>query len=291
MTADRLKLALLTLPLLAPSFANLQAQERMNFAPDMHTQCMAATANTVISTVPTEDQLAEALRVARLDFSENLNYLVVDPTSDQLLSLKQSLSPTERGSTRSQFKAQIPKARTYQLSQRVFLEPGFDWGGRNEGGKLGFGLAGGSAPTGGTVANDGFSARFMWRGNHDGSARLVLYSYAADRDQNRPYGDDHPLENVTAPTGTWFKVAFELTTNSRAGLADGSLRAWFDGVPALAMDNIQWQSAGSDIGIDALTYSTFYGGSDSSWSPERATYIKYADVCWSTPDQKKLDAD
>jgi len=83
------------------------------------------------------------------------------------------------------------------------------------------------------------------------------------------------------PIGEWFDLAMEVTVNSSTGASDGSLRAWANGVQLLDMNGIQWQASGDKPAVQRLIYTTFYGGNDSSWSPDKTTYIRFADVCWS----------
>ena len=213
-------------------------------------------------------------------YSENPQFLQAIDNSDGS-SIRQKFEPASNGSARVLASAYLPSERTYRLTQSVFLEPDFDWGGTEEGGKLGFGFSGGSAPSGGLLQTDGFSARFMWRGNKDGTANLVLYSYAADRTQNLPYGDDYPLSGFDVPTGQWIDLTMEVTVNSTSSASDGSVRVWADGVLRLQRDNIQWQSTGSDPAVQALSYASFYGGNSSAWSPGQTTYVQFKNVCWA----------
>lgn len=269
------------------ALSNSSFAQTQTLSPGQSSRCLAFPPNSYPGIAPTPEQLSVALNVDTITFVENLQYLSIDASEHSMLGLSQRLVPSERGSTRSLIKAPLAKSNVYQLTQKVFLSPNFDWGGRNEGGKFGFGLAGGSAPTGGRVANDGFTARFMWRGNKDGTATPVVYSYSADRIQNLPYGDNLRLSEIKLPTGKWFEITLEVTTNSETWLSDGSVRAWFDGKPMLNINGIQWQSEGDEVVIDSITYASFYGGGDSSWSPENETYIRFADVCWSTPLPKQ----
>jgi hypothetical protein len=68
--------------------------------------------------------------------------------------LRQRLDPADIG-----MGADLPPATTYRLIQSIKLENGRDWGGEFEGGKIGFGLSVGTAPTGKIVDMAGFSAR------------------------------------------------------------------------------------------------------------------------------------
>lgn len=215
---------------------------------------------------------------------KNTRHLSIDASRDGHPHLVQRLIPTDKGSHRVVNRSVVPSSSTYYLTQSVYLEPGFEWGGVKEGGKLGFGLGGGSYPSGGKTYKDGFTARFMWRGNGDGTAHIAVYSYAADRSQNLPYGDDYPLKKFAVPVGEWFDLSMEVTLNSAIGKSDGSVRAWADGKLALERRNIKWQSAGGKPVIEFLSYATFYGGSAPTWSPSQTTYARFKNVCWAPID-------
>ena len=195
--------------------------------------------------------------------------------------LRQRLIPNSIGSPRVLAGRNLDSARTYRLTQSLYFEPDFDWGGTIEGGKVGFGLGGGTAPSGGQLQTDGFTLRFMWRGNRDGTARIIAYSYAADRSQNLPYGDSLNLQGFEIPVGEWFDITMEVKTNSTTHASDGTLRAWVNGELLLQKENILWQSSGSQPVVQKLSYATFYGGNDVSWAPAETTYIRFADVCWA----------
>jgi len=213
-------------------------------------------------------------------FSQGERWLSVVKPGAGRTALRQAFEPSEEGSPRVLVGATLPAARTYRVVQSVYFEPEFEWGGaENQGGKFGFGLGGGTSPSGGTMDPAGFTARWMWRGNRDGTARLAVYSYAADRPKQ--YGEDLYLGDALVPTGRWAELVMELTTNTTIDSADGSLRAWVDGEPALELDGMRWQSAGAPPVIDNLTYAAFYGGNDPSWSPGGTTHMQVRDVCWA----------
>ena len=219
--------------------------------------------------------------IGNVRFAIGSEFLAVEESQDKKRTLRQKFVPHARGTNRVLAGANLPSARGYRLTQSVYLEPGFEYGGRNEGGKLGFGFGGGSAPSGGEVAPDGFTARFMWRGNKDGSAYITMYSYASDRHTNLPWGDNYPLEHFSVPIGEWFELSMEVTANSSISRADGSARAWVNGELSMERNNIFWQSDGDMPVVEHLFYAAFYGGNDSSWSPGKTTYVRFADICWS----------
>ncbi len=163
------------------------------------------------------------------------------------------------------------------LSYRVRFAAGFDF---VKGGKLP-GLVGGSAPTGCIAAPDGFSARGMWR---TGGA-AVQYMYFPEKVQS--CGDDYPyLANANAVNfarGTWHTVAHRLVMNT-AGQHDGILQAWFDGELVLDLSDFLYRATGATYGIDALYFSTFFGGSDASWAPETAQIADFDDFVITKPN-------
>ncbi len=195
--------------------------------------------------------------------------------------LRQQFVPSSEGSARVVVRGDLLPTRTYTMRQEVYLEPGFDWGRTKETGKLGFGLGGGTASSGGQLDPAGFTARFAWRGSGDGTARIVIYSYAADRSQNLPYGDDYAFDDFTAPIGRWFTLEMEVTANSAVGQADGRIRAWADGQLALDQDGIIWQDTEGPPNVDRFIYSTFHGGSGWDWAPESTSYAQFRNVCWN----------
>lgn len=212
-------------------------------------------------------------------FVNGAEFLELPGEVDGERTLRQQFVPTSKGTARVITGADVPEATTYRLVQSVKFEEGFDWGGDHEGGKLGFGLSGGTSPSGKTVDTAGFSARFMWRGNRDGTAYIVVYSYAADRPGAS--GEDFPLAGFLAPIGEWFDLTMEIQMNSSTGASDGRMRAWANGELLLDEGGVAWQTSGGTPVIDNLYFSSFYGGATSEWSPGRTTYAQFKDVCWS----------
>ncbi|MDI1442647.1 hypothetical protein QHF85_01335 [Polyangium sp. 6x1] len=175
-----------------------------------------------------------------------------------------------------QFK--VPLGQTYQelfLAYRVRFGAGFAF---VKGGKLP-GLVGGSAPTGCVEDTTGFSARMMWR---TGGA-AVQYMYFPEK--NNDCGDDYDYMSGGSAThfepGTWHTVEHRLVMNT-PGQHDGILAAWFDGAPVLDEQAFLYRLAGATYGIDALYFSTFFGGSDASWAPPSAQTVDYDDFTIST---------
>jgi hypothetical protein len=157
------------------------------------------------------------------------------------------------------------------FSYRVRFAAGFDF---VKGGKLP-GLVGGSSPTGCAPKTDGFSARNMWR---PGGA-AVQYVYYPSQPNN--CGDDIDYETGGAPVlfapGTWHTVEHHLVMNT-LGESDGVLEAWVDGTLVVQRLDMVWRGPGATYAIDALYFSTFFGGGDSSWAPATAQVIDFDDL-------------
>ena len=192
--------------------------------------------------------------------------------------IRQQFQPAHNGSPRVLMASNLAKQQTYRLMTSVFLEPGWEWGGVQQSGKLAFGLGGGTVPSGGIIDPSGFTARLMWLGARDGTAKLGIYSYTADRQQQ--YGD-YDLFDVDARIGEWMQVIYEINLNSSTTVSDGSMRAWVDGKLVLDRQNVGWQLAGDKPVIDSLLFSSFYGGATRDWSPSQTTYAKFRDICWA----------
>ena len=61
------------------------------------------------------------------------------------------------------------------------------------------------------------------------------------------------------------------------GAHDGILQAWFDGSLALDNQTFIYRIATATFGIDALYFSTFFGGSDATWAPTAAQVADFDD--------------
>ncbi len=233
--------------------------------------------------------------IADVRFADGTRHLELPGEIDGHRTLRQQFVPASNGTDRVITGADIPKAVTYRMVQSILFERGWDWGGKHEGGKIGFGLSGGTSPTGNVVDTAGFSARLMWQGNKDGSARMGMYTYNADRPKAR--GAYFLFEDFVAPVGGWFEIAFEIQLNSSIRTSDGRMRAWVDGKLVLDHEDIGWQTSGDIPMVDNLYYASFFGGGTNEWSPQNTTYAQIRDVCWAAvvdghsgidPDNGKL---
>lgn len=156
------------------------------------------------------------------------------------------------------------------FAYRVRFQAGF---GFNMGGKLP-GLVGGTSPTGCAPDEGGFSARNMWR---TGGA-IVQYVYWPD--QPNTCGDDRYYRsgnaNVPLRPGSWQTIEHRVKMNT-VGRNDGVLEGWVDGQRYLSESSRQWRKTGA-FAIDALYFSTFFGGGSQPWASPKEQWADFDDL-------------
>jgi hypothetical protein len=97
----------------------------------------------------------------------------------------------------------------------------------------------------------------------------------------------HDLEYVSGgapfvfPPGSWITVEHHVAMNT-GGEHDGVLEAWVNGEGVLSEMAFTYRVPGATFGIDALYFSTFFGGSDSTWAPTADQIVDYDDFVVST---------
>lgn len=174
----------------------------------------------------------------------------------------------------------LPEEDTYYLSYWVMFEEGFDFDGDDHsGGKLP-GLASEGLASGGeeVTGENGFTARYMWR--EDGAAELYLYHV----DQPGRFGEsfefvDADEEPIKFQPGEWHQLTQKVTIND-GNRANGEITVWMDGEEMLDLDGLRLVTDGS--GIDRLYFSSFFGGNDDGWLPERDVSAYFDDFVVST---------
>jgi hypothetical protein len=159
---------------------------------------------------------------------------------------------------------------------RIRFDPKFNF---VKGGKIP-GLSGGNHPTGCSGipdANDGFTARMMWR---EGGLAVQYVYY---QDQAQSCGDDFPwmVGGTRAfKGGEWYSLEHRLVLNTD-GQANGVIQAWFNGQLALDRKDVRLRAA-DGIRIDSFYFSTFFGGNTSDWAPPSDEYVDFDDIVVST---------
>lgn len=176
----------------------------------------------------------------------------------------------------AQFVADLPAAEEYYLDYFVKFKEGFDFG---MGGKLPGLTSGGSTYTGGVspVDGDGWSARYMWTKKSDSSYSSCLYLYYMN--QTSEYGEDIDFD-YTFETDMWYRITQHIRVNDNDA-ANGEIEVWINGVSVYHTEEIELRANSKGL-IDSFYFSTFFGGSDSSWAPSVDCSAYFDDMVIST---------
>ena len=185
-----------------------------------------------------------------------INELQIDKSSNTLLA---NFIPNNKGSNHIQFGFILPPKRSYTVQQSVKFDKDFIFGGKNITGKLGYGLGGGSYPSGGKLKTDGFSCRFIWRKHRSGDLHIALYVYKYD---SKKWGDDFEIKNYIVKPGEWINLEMQVMLNSAINRSDGGLSASINGINGVKMTNMKFWSTGKKPSIDRLEFALFFGGDD-----------------------------
>jgi hypothetical protein len=164
------------------------------------------------------------------------------------------------------FKQGVEPSDALVLGYFVRFPSGFDF---VKGGKLP-GLFGGTVNNGRKIPNgsNGLSTRYMWRSGGRGEMYAYLPTSATQ-------GTSLGRGNWTFTPGPWHEIEQAVDLNV-PGHADGRIRVWFDRKMVLDETGLVFRTTDS-LKIEGLFFSTFFGGSDSSWATPVSTYVDFAD--------------
>ncbi|GAA5831529.1 hypothetical protein JCM3766R1_001788 [Sporobolomyces carnicolor] len=164
------------------------------------------------------------------------------------------------------------KVQTAALQYEVAFDAGFDF---VKGGKLP-GLYGSEQGaegicSGGNRQPSCWSARLMWRAKGEGEVYAYIPTYEgfcrqSDVSCNDKYGISLSRGSFDFAAGSWTTVT-QLVALNTPGIANGLLYLWANGKLALAHTGIAWR-VNDNVTISKVMFSTFFGGSDSSWDSQ-----------------------
>lgn len=181
--------------------------------------------------------------------------------------LKVTYIPTSRGTKR--LTAEVPlKQPVYraQLSYKVRFGEGFEY---VRGGKL-HGLGGGELTSGcKTQSKKGWSVRVVWI--EGGVPALYVYG------QNRTMrcGTTYPIQTgFVFQRNVWHRVLLDVKLNSKPQAKDATVVLNIDGNELSRIENLQLTGA-NDVLVDTFMFSTFHGGSNSTWSPTKRVFAEF----------------
>ncbi|MBL8954744.1 MAG: hypothetical protein JNK82_28460 [Myxococcaceae bacterium] len=162
------------------------------------------------------------------------------------------------------FLTSISGKRRYRIRYEVMPEGNFDF---KNGGKLP-GLGGGTAPSGGSSATSGYSARLMW----NAGGRLSFYFY-------RVTGGTGAID--TGGYGThWMWAADAKLIKGRwntielyVDMDTGETVGWLNGVQKAR----QWLKYNYST-TDKMVFSAFFGGSGASYAASKNEYLSFRNM-------------
>lgn len=170
----------------------------------------------------------------------------------------------------------ISPTDTLRLSYYLRFSENFDF---VKGGKLP-GLFGGTRVSGGKIPDgtNGFSTRFMWRRDGDGE----LYAYLPT---SKKYGTSIGRGNWQFVPGKWHYLEQEVKLNN-PGSNDGKVKVWLDGKEVLDKGGLTFRTT-ENLKIEGIFFSTFFGGSNSSWATPKDVEVDFAEFSVSAVECKQ----
>ncbi|KAF8200808.1 polysaccharide lyase family 14 protein [Pholiota molesta] len=169
------------------------------------------------------------------------------------------------------------------VQYEVAFDSGFDW---VKGGKLP-GLRGGLNSTGCSGGNkadglDCFSSRLMWRTNGAGE----IYAYIPTADNlcsqstitcNSDFGVSIDRGSFGFSGGQWTRVTQLVQLNNPPDEANGYIALYVNDVLAVSQTGLQIRASNS-VNANGFYFSTFFGGSDTSWATPVTTHTYFRNV-------------
>lgn len=215
----------------------------------------------------------EQTRLIRTD-SRPHTLRVFYPKGSATRSLSRKLGIPEGG---AQFLTTVPifpkeGANQAILSYRVRFAPNFDF---VKGGKLpglfgGDRISGKNYPTG----DDGFSTRLHWRADGYGEIKAYL---PVDGGSAPEFGKN----SFRFQPGQWHLIQQQVILNDPKK-QNGHLLMWFDGKLVINEKDVLYRTS-SQLRIEGLFFSTFFGGRTEEWASREDTYADFRDFSVRIP--------
>jgi len=182
------------------------------------------------------------------------------------------------------------------VSYELAFDSGFDW---VKGGKLP-GLRGGLNSTGCSGGNqaDGsacFSTRLMWRKDGAGEVYAYIPTSSGLCSQksvtcNSDYGVSIQRGNFgfNTASGQWMRLTLFVQLNNPPTIDNGIIQLFVNDVLAVSQSNLQIRAADS-VAANGFYFSTFFGGSDSSWATPLTTHTYFRNIrLWGSSSSANL---
>jgi|GEM_PF-2203345 len=149
---------------------------------------------------------------------------------------------------------------TYQ----VFFERDFHWGRAVK--FPGFRMTPAMTAGGGSTNNGGSIIRFQ----SDSNGRLRWYVYHHRMQTN--FGDNLGWGGFQLLTNQWYTITFRVVLNT-PGVENGILQVWIDGQLVDSRTGLLFRTNSSPQSINQQSISTFMGGNDASFAPNRTQHM------------------
>lgn len=137
--------------------------------------------------------------------------------------------------------------------------------------------SGGDQPNG----SNGWTLRMMWREN----GKIILYAYVPPSDNGKWGGTTwgQNIEcNFSAVPGKWHAIEQYVNVGT-PNRDNGKVRIWIDGVQRVNINDMRfWDVENNNGRIGGIYFSTFHGGSGSSWAPTKTSYAQFDGIVVST---------
>jgi hypothetical protein len=246
------------------------------------------SANTVPFTATNAALTTET--AAETVFNNDISGWDTTPGSISSNTLKIALPAAAGSGNGMECRLDVTDNAKYELTFDTRFETGFDFA---KGGKIGFGFAVGEGVTGGrnteaTVDNLGGSFRVMWR-----TANGVSYfhPYVYYKDMSGQFGTDFEssrYNNLAA--NTWYRIRLTIKVNTSGTKKDGygkmevSANGGTNYTKVWEKSDIRWSGAttAASLVVKTFYFSTFRGGSDSTWDGSSAKSIFFDNLSWKT---------
>lgn len=172
--------------------------------------------------------------------------------------IKISYVGNELGSTRTVFQCHLPKNDEYTLIYSVMFDSDFQF----LGGKL-HGIGPDKIASGGHgIEPDSWSARVVFEKNRG----IGIYLY--NQNQDGRFGTEMKASNFRFEPNKYYQIKLYVKVNSASDIDNGRVMLFVDGKKLIEKNNIRFRGVnGSEGLISKFLFSTFHGGSNSSFAP------------------------
>ncbi|KAF9475550.1 hypothetical protein BDN70DRAFT_883606 [Pholiota conissans] len=180
------------------------------------------------------------------------------------------------------------------VSYEIAFDAGFDW---VKGGKLP-GLRGGLNSTGCSGGNkadglDCFSSRLMWR--KDGAGEIYAYIPTPNNlcsqssiTCNSDFGISIQRGSFIFQSGQWTRLTQIIQLNNPPDVANGYIALYVNDVLAISQTGLQIRASNSVV-ANGFYFSTFFGGSDTSWATPVTTHTFFRNVqLWGSSSSSNM---